>query len=1054
MQASKGQSGHEDYQAAARTMLDVLTKCLSSESSVRQRGEAMLKELERQPFFFISLSYIVNAREDIVPDMRLRLLAAQQAKNAVPLRWRPSRHANTDSAVTEGEREDVEVELLKALAIATPVIAIQVSEWIARVAKIDCPSHWASLMYDLVQRLEAQEAHIRVNALTTLDMVFEQMSRRRLLADRKMFRQISAEHFYNIYMMFEAHVPLLTPDMDSVAFVIVERCMKAMLRLIENGIDDIACDDGVHALMVMIKSRADTFLCPLHGCGASDVSRRLSFAAAKLVARTHRQHPIGFKEYLPYFMEVAYGRLLQSRSESNDSLADATAFYVARFLRNVAQCSSYKITRQSIDAVSSGTAVASDDDPGLGIGHDVVRFFNPEKTQALLDSFLRNVFVLSPTELQTWVDDPETLMQDEEAAEWNDESVRHECEELLKTFLTRDKPRVAGMLVAAVGQLSSQPEQQPLVLDACYRAIGKCVYDLDAHVPFELLFRERLSGILKAPPTENLHFRILKARAAWLVGQFVGQLSRSFRSVAYAHLVPLLSLTAHDQVVALTAAKALQHLIEDLSFIGTDFVPFLGPCLSNTFAMSQQCESMETKRDMLDLASGILQRCPVNSLLPLLPDVAALLPLLWEQAGKAGPALGSASTANSTTATGGWNDDGSGSENLYRTALVVVMTTVLRKLGAPAADHVALRQLVPTVIAFGTDFSSPAAGAVYMVEEACELWEVFLSASTQYSEDIAALYPRACEVLASDFDYLRVLYRVIEGYALLGGDVFRQTYGAVTENLLNHALQQLKDRGCLATCEVIDLLLQVFPIAGPPLFGNLMQRALSTAAAGSESKGVAGAYVGLVLRAVLTNAECIESQVLGSDAAKALLLELGLNTLDNMYLTRRRKLAALGMCAIVGRHGARLREVQVFVPGFLNAIVQVLAEEASAGPQGMRRSGDAAGGAMRPSDFDNHVARFGEGEGNEEAAEEAMLSRTAAKLSGDMPGTARRAALAERDPAITMDLGAAVQDVLNALRAGGSGCYEEVVQATDRTVLVQLEQLLASSARVGNTLVP
>lgn len=1035
------------YERATHNMLGVLTSCLSESSPLRREGEKALKALEREPLFFLSLAYIVNAREDVVTDMRLRLLAAQQAKNAVPLRWRPSRHAKGGSKVTEGEREDVEEELLKALGIATPVIAIQISEWIARVAKIDCPLHWASLLYELVQRLEAQEAHIRVNALTTLDMVFEQLLRRRLLADRKMFRQIAKEHFYTLYNMFECHVPLLTRDASSAAFVVVERCMKAMLRLILNGIEKIDEDDGVHSLMVMIKDNPGIFLCKFDGADLNDVQKRLSLTAAKIVTRTHFRHPVGFHGYMPFFMDSAYNQLLLSKSETNDSLADAVAFQSARFLRNVAQCSDYRISRQTIDAIAAGTAVAAEDE-GREIGLEVIRFFNAERTEALVDTFLRNILVLSPTELQTWVDDPETLMQDEEAAEWNDESTRHECEELLKTLLIRDKPRVAGILVSAIEQLSGQPEQQPLILDACYRAIGKCVYDLEEHIPFEALFRERLVGILVAPPTQNMHVRILKARAAWLVGQFVGQLSRSARIVAYAHLVPLLSLTSHDQVVALTSAKALQHLLEDMAFIGTDFVPFLAPCLSNTFAMSQQCESMQTKRDMLDLASGIFQRCPVDSLLPLLANVAALLPNLWEQAGRAAAAE-SASVGNSIGLMGCWSDDGSGSENLYRAALVLVITTVIRKLGPAAAEQASLRQLALTVIAFGTDVSDSASGAIYMIEEACELWDVLVTASSHYAEDLNVFYPRACHVLANDLDYLKILYRVIEGYALLGGDTFFEAHGVATEAILGQALLQLKDRGCLATSEVMDLLLQMFPVTGPVLFANRMQHLLSSAATGRESKGVAGAYVGLVLRATITNTECVETQVLGSDAAIALLFELALSTFDNMYLTKRRKLAALGMCALVARHGIRVREVQVLVPSLLNAIVQVLSEEASAGPEGMRSDTGGRRGIMRPSDFDNHVSRFGESENNNEE-EQVAMSRMAAQLSADMPGTARRRALAQRDPAVSMDLKAVVREVLSALRVDGNGVYEEIVQATDRTVLAQLEQLIVGSPAAGN----
>lgn len=1020
------------YAAVAERILPVLSNCLSTSSPTRVAAEADLRRLEREPFFFIALASVVNAGPEAVPDHRLRLLAAQVAKNKVPTLWRPSRYAHTASTITDGEREDVHDLLLAALSIDIGVIAIQVSEWIARIARKDYPDNWGSLLTELVHRLGAPEVCVRVNALTTLDLVFEQLSRRRLLADRKIFKQSAHEHFCTLLQTCESHVVLLTVDVGNPAFVIVEKCMKAMLRLMVSGMDAVDEDDGVYAFMALVKSRRDVFLSGMGGPGVTAVQQRLSLTAAKVVARTFAKHPVSFGGFMPFFLEVYYEQLLQAKSSTDDSLAYAVSFQSARFLRSVAQCSAFDISREMIDAFATGNAVASNEKERLGI--EVLTFFNPDRVQALVDVFLRHIFVLSPSELQTWLDDPETLLLEEGAAEWSDDSTRYECEELLKNLLIRDKERVAGMLLTTTERLSAQPGQEPLILDACYRAIGKCVYDIDKLVPFEKLFTERLAPVLAAPSTQDMNVRVLKARAAWLPGQFVGQLSREARPVVYSHLVPLLSMTLHDQVVALTAAKSMQLMVEDMGFFGTDFIPFLGACLSNIFSMSQQCESIETKRDLLGFAAGLFQRCPVSALLPLMADVAALLPILWEQAG----AVVGAASPSTAQSGDNWSNRGGkpdGSENLYRTALVLVVTAIARKLGAASMQDAGLRQLALNIVAFGTSIGDRSGGSVYMLEEACELWGVVLDASTKYSADLSSLFPRVSLILRQDFDNLKIIYRVIEGYALLGGEAFWSEHGASTADLLAVTLRQVRDRGCLATCEVMDLLFQLHPSSAPAAFSGPMQRVLSSTIGGGESKTLGAAYVGLALRACVTNTPVVETELLNSsDQGVIDLVALGLKTVENMYLTKRRKLATLGIAALLVRHVARLQVLHSCIPEFLSAALGVLIEETH-------------GGNNVRADFEHRVARYGE-DGEGATANEQEEERMSAQLSADMPGNLRRNVLSTMEPAASMDLAVAVQEVLTVLKSTGMEVYESVLQPSG-DILAKLDEVCRERQRNG-----
>lgn len=1018
--------------AAAERMFNILTSCRSPDPQVLRAAEHELRKAEDEDmYFFTSLAMILGADDQSVPDPTIRLLAALAAKNAVPRRWRrKSKSRGNTEAEQEREllRGDVRDELLDAIGTPDSKLAIQISECVARVARMDFPDHWPNLLDDLVGRLASGNPNVVCHALTTIDMVFEQLATRRLLADRRMFNAVSDKYFIVLLQLFQAHVPLLTAEESSPSFTVVDRSLQALLRLILCGKKTIAGDESVAALFAFMNSNPAVFHVAMDS-SASVVQRRLSLRAAKIVSRTHRQHPVSSAFILSYYLDLLFGQLLQYDPYTGTQESEGAAFEAASFLRGVAQCLEYRITRQLIDVVRAGSAPPPETEAEV-VARMVLNFFNPERTQALVRFFLSKTFVLTTKELATWQDDPETLMQEEEAASWGDDSTRHECEELLRTLLIRDKDMVGGMLIDATAKAWQSANEHPLVLDACYRAIGKCVYDIDTLVPFESWFQQHLTSILDSPGT-GMGFRVLKARAAWLIGQFVGQLSRAGRVAVYARLVPLLSMSTQDHVVALTAAKSLQHLVEDLGFFGSDFVPYLNQCLTSIFEMSRVCEAVETKRDLLGFASGIIQRCPLEAVSQLTELVASNVPVMWEQAAAA-------------ATVGGVLDEGN--ENLYRTALALLMLAIVRKLGPVAMGHPSLRNLGVAIVVHGTHDDSAAAptagngrkkkqtGHVYMLEEACELWEAMVNACPHYEADMDALYPRVISILTADFDNLQMMYRVIEGYALLGGLPFMQAHGISTEDILAQALNGLRDRGCLATCEVIDIILQLFPHDAPKLFVDTLRRLLTRAASGDESRNVAAAYVGLVLRAAVGSATALTNDVLVNDADSiGYVVQLGLDTLDHMYLARRRKMAVLGLCAITVQHVAANSAVQGFTPRILNGIVQVFAEASENGGPGSQQR-------QRKGDFENYVSRFGESEETNGADEE---ERIAAQLGAEMPGAARRAALLENDPAAKMDLRAAAMEVVSTLK--NAGLWEASVAATGKEVLGQLEGFLQAS---------
>ncbi|PXF39540.1 hypothetical protein BWQ96_10763 [Gracilariopsis chorda] len=95
-------------------------------------------------------------------------------------------------------------------------------------------------------------------------------------------------------------------------------------------------------------------------------------------------------------------------------------------------------------------------------------------------------------------------------------------------LLIRDKPRIVPKILKLAEAVS---KDKPLMLDACYRAVGRAVYDIQGAFDFEVWLNGHLGAILQSDYSDNLGERIIQARTAWLVAQFAEQLTRDSRRV-------------------------------------------------------------------------------------------------------------------------------------------------------------------------------------------------------------------------------------------------------------------------------------------------------------------------------------------------------------------------------------------------------------------------------------------------------------------------------------------------------------------------------------------
>ena len=121
-------------------------------------------------------------------------------------------------------------------------------------------------------------------------------------------------------------------------------------------------------------------------------------------------------------------------------------------------------------------------------------------------------------------------------------SYRPCCEALFLTLFHENRGVLAPMLVTLVknssGSVSSQDLRSILHKDAVYNAVGLAAFDLYDDIDFDQWL---VNGIEQEMAIKDSNYRIVRRRAAWLVGQWSGvKLSPELRPKLYQILVPLL----------------------------------------------------------------------------------------------------------------------------------------------------------------------------------------------------------------------------------------------------------------------------------------------------------------------------------------------------------------------------------------------------------------------------------------------------------------------------------------------------------------------------------
>ena len=428
------------------------------------------------------------------------------------------------------------------------------------------------------------------------------------------------------------------------------------------------------------------------------------------------------------------------------------------------------------------------------------------------------------------------------------------------------------MVRSSAGPVSPQDLRALLHKDAVYNAVGLAAFDLYDEIDFDWWL---VNGIEQELLIKDSNYRIVRRRAAWLVGQWSGvKLSPEMRPKLYQILVPLLE-KKEDLVVRLAAAKALKVVIDDFEFTSDELRPYLSSAFGQLFELLKEVEECDTKLSILNVLSYVIERVGIG-IRSMCEELAHYLPNLW-----------TASDAH----------------DMLRCSILGTLVSIVQGLGSITES---LAPFLYDVVFLATNLNNTC--HVYLLEDGLELWLVALQNSKQLLPQWLQLAQNIPPILEMSTENLRTMVYIVQAYIVLAPNEFIPACGASVMRPLHEQYDDLQDEGILMILRLVDLILKIGPAPeSSRLFKPLILRSLRAVHEGRAYPMLMSMHLSIVSRMILNNKsefhqflnELAQEDNVNSDDVAAQILEVWSEKMPCVTQPDRRKLLSLALTSLM-----------------------------------------------------------------------------------------------------------------------------------------------------------
>ncbi|KAF9534185.1 armadillo-type protein [Crepidotus variabilis] len=489
---------------------------------------------------------------------------------------------------------------------------------------------------------------------------------------------------------------------------------------------------------------------------------------------------------------------------------------------------------------------------------------------------------LKPTDLESWLTDPEDWvnLEDKESDHWEYEI--RPCAERVLTQLCNQFPDFVVPLLrdsynGVSGRLPTNLDEI-LLKEALYCALGRCA----RRAKSEVNFLEAISTTFTPEVRESsANFAIIKRRVAWLLGKLVAEECVMPNNTQIWDILAHLLIQGTDTAVRLTASAALRETVDSLGFDAKLFAPYLSSTIPPLIQLMGEADTLESKRKVNLTLNTVIERAG-GLILPFVAAITAPIPTIWESAQQ---------------------------DLLLKGTLLDTVTKVVESVKENSLSLTGL--VVPLV---RESLTPP--NISHLDVDGLSLWLAALRNTPNISPpdsspSLRELFPYAIELLSINLDLLGSVIDILESYYLLDAVYILQTHGpALFAAYLASFNQKAPMTNVRQTIQSLSLLVQLAP---SELWGNPFQTSglflycLKTLLAEECDSQISVECIYLFSRVLLSNRQLF--LYLMSTAAAPLnhsegnLLEILMGVwwekFDHMGEPRYRKLTALGTALLV-----------------------------------------------------------------------------------------------------------------------------------------------------------
>ncbi|KIO12672.1 hypothetical protein M404DRAFT_959382 [Pisolithus tinctorius Marx 270] len=984
-----------------------------------------------------------DALHEIAAEKSLPLQVRQQSiiqfKNSALSHWRSRK------LLSEEYRNRIRARCMVFLNEEDDLIAECNEVIVAKIARLDYPHNWPSLLTDLLCIIESTLQSLCTSssasmlstlalrrALKVLNAVLKETSSMKMLTGVKTMGEIT-NRLCGVFLTYYSELcrsqlsPILSPLHPAVlsgehtlciivvAHLIYKCLVKLALwswpRIVRRGKDDLQdlqvwfleLFQSSAAQLKLLSEQRISFVLALRSLPDPDpvavatidsLTRHVRIFG-KFFRRLQQLEPAKFVELPTCNAMVLYywEKVVQAANGSSDMIKDASdAVFPVRFL--VQAMVLFKENLAKWTPFRKGGPVSET---------TLSQQFVEDAVRLLVTRFIP----LNLTDLEGWMSDPEEWVseEDKETDHWEYE-LRPCGERVLMTLASQYRDYVVPLMATTFKDVVSQPTtdlQSIIQKEAIYCAIGRCATRLRDVIPFTEWMRHYLAVEAKE---RNPNFPIIKRRIAWLIGKWIGDIGTPAADpIVWEVLIHLLGDRGDgtDAVVRFTAANAIRECVDTASFDITVFAPFLPVAVTELVRLMHEVDTMEMKRRLAKSLKVIIEQAD-SQIVPYIEMIAEGIPGLWTAAGE---------------------------EWLFKAQLLVVVASLITS----AKEHSST--LAPLVIPLVQDGLSPGV-AVHLDEDTLGLWLAALrNAPTLQGvsgPSLLQLFPLAISLLVGNLDLLGKVILIVESYLFVDAPLVLQNFALELLNAVANALTgqaiETNQRGIITVmCYMTQLAPSSFwaeALHNSGIFNHVVKILRDDEC----SSAVLTDCVFVLARIAVADHEMFlrlvsaAAQVSGvpEDKIWEPILDQYWRQFDHMSEPRHRKLAAMGIAALVSTGRS---EVLDRLPNeIFNLWTDVLYE--------IRESLRVADG-----DDDGSLKLYWD----VDVAPDSYFAGSRDTLEYD-----RRKQVFERDPVRTVQLTSYLTSALQAAEraCGGAQVFKEkYLDKTDPTVLTQLKTSLA-----------